>query len=155
MIATPAALSRRITPNSTSISESVRIADGSHRIWMCRAYSIGRDAAGRAVTVSIAVDVTEDRANRDRDVPEQVPARRAAVGPPVPRAEVGQSPRNARVYGREGYQPDDGGQRERQPPGDTCRPRRSRLGRFRVPHRSRLPRRTPKLSGPAPPRQAR
>ncbi|MDE3177066.1 MAG: PAS domain-containing protein [Pseudomonadota bacterium] len=43
----------------------VRTADGSLRTWMCSAYSIGRDAAGLAVNVTIAVDVTEDRANRD------------------------------------------------------------------------------------------
>ena len=36
----------------------VRIADGSRRIWMFRAFSIGRDDAGLAVNVSMAVDVT-------------------------------------------------------------------------------------------------
>ena len=42
---------------------NVRIADGSLRTWMFRAYSIGRDEKGLAVNVSIAVDVTDDRAN--------------------------------------------------------------------------------------------
>ncbi len=43
----------------------VRVADGSKRVWMFRAYSIGRDEAGLAVNVSIAVDVTDERANQN------------------------------------------------------------------------------------------
>ena len=41
---------------------SIRAADGSKRRWNIRAFSIGRDAAGRAVNVTIAVDMTRERA---------------------------------------------------------------------------------------------
>lgn len=58
-----------------------------------------------------------------------------AAGPPVPRAEVGRGPRDARVASPDAYHPDGRGERERQPAGD---PGRLRLGRFRVAHRSRL-----------------
>jgi PAS domain S-box-containing protein len=43
----------------------VRIADGSTRIWLWRAYSIGRDAGGLAVNISMAIDLTEQRASLD------------------------------------------------------------------------------------------
>ena len=43
----------------------VRIADGSFRIWRFKAYSIGRDEQGLAVNVSMAVDVTGERATLD------------------------------------------------------------------------------------------
>jgi PAS domain S-box-containing protein len=43
----------------------VRIADGSSRVWLWRAYSIGRDAEGLAVNISMAIDVTEQRASHD------------------------------------------------------------------------------------------
>jgi len=41
----------------------VRIADGSTRVWQWRAYSIGRDAGGLAVNISIGIDLTEQRAS--------------------------------------------------------------------------------------------
>ena len=40
----------------------VRVADGSYRTWLFKAYSIGCDADGLAVTVSMAMDVTSERA---------------------------------------------------------------------------------------------
>ncbi len=43
----------------------VRIADGSKRFWMFRAYSIGRDRSGLGVNISMAIDVTEQRAAID------------------------------------------------------------------------------------------
>ncbi len=43
----------------------VRTADGSTRIWMFRAFSIGRDERGLAVNVSMAVDVTTERKTLD------------------------------------------------------------------------------------------
>ena len=43
----------------------VRIADGSKRIWLFRAFSIGQDEAGRAINVSMGVDVTEQRQTLD------------------------------------------------------------------------------------------
>jgi PAS domain S-box-containing protein len=39
----------------------VRTADGSIRVWMFRAFSIGRDVSGLAVNVSMAIDVTNER----------------------------------------------------------------------------------------------
>ena len=44
---------------------SVRIADGSKRRWLMRAFSIGRDDKGHAVNVSMGVDVTGERATLD------------------------------------------------------------------------------------------
>ena len=44
---------------------SVRIADGSIRRWLVRAFSIGRDDAGHAVNVSMGLDVTSERATLD------------------------------------------------------------------------------------------
>ncbi|HXT08520.1 MAG TPA: PAS domain-containing protein [Roseiarcus sp.] len=44
---------------------TIRIADGSTRRWLMRAFSIGRDDAGRAVNVSMGVDVTCERATLD------------------------------------------------------------------------------------------
>ena len=44
---------------------AVRIADGSTRRWLVRAFSIGRDDSGHAVNVSMAVDVTGERATHD------------------------------------------------------------------------------------------
>jgi PAS domain S-box-containing protein len=43
----------------------VRIADGSKRIWLFRAYSIGRGADGLGVNISMAIDVTAQRASLD------------------------------------------------------------------------------------------
>ena len=43
----------------------VRIADGSMRVWLWRAYSIGRDANGLAVNISMAIDLTEQRASHE------------------------------------------------------------------------------------------
>ena len=43
----------------------VRIADGSTRVWLWRAYSIGRDANGLAVNISMAIDLTEQRASHE------------------------------------------------------------------------------------------
>jgi PAS domain S-box-containing protein len=43
----------------------IRIADGSKRRWLVRAYSIGRDDAGRSINVSMCVDVTSERATVD------------------------------------------------------------------------------------------
>jgi PAS domain S-box-containing protein len=39
---------------------AIRAADGSKRKWRIRAFSIGRDDAGRAVNVTMAVDVTRE-----------------------------------------------------------------------------------------------
>jgi PAS domain S-box-containing protein len=44
---------------------AVRIADGSTRIWSFSAYSIGRDEAGLAINISMAIDVTAERASRE------------------------------------------------------------------------------------------
>jgi PAS domain S-box-containing protein len=43
----------------------VRVADGSHRVWRFNAYSIGHDDDGLAVNVSMAADVTGERASLD------------------------------------------------------------------------------------------
>jgi PAS domain S-box-containing protein len=43
----------------------IRNADGSSRIWKFRAYSIGRDEGGLAVNISMAVDVTAERASHE------------------------------------------------------------------------------------------
>ena len=43
----------------------VRVADGSTRVWMWRAYAVGRDSEGLAVNISMAIDVTEQRASLD------------------------------------------------------------------------------------------
>ncbi len=42
---------------------AIRIADGSTRVWTFSAYSIGRDDAGRAINISMAIDVTGERAS--------------------------------------------------------------------------------------------
>ena len=44
---------------------SIRIADGSVRRWLVRAFSIGRDASGHSVNVSMGLDVTGERATLD------------------------------------------------------------------------------------------
>jgi PAS domain S-box-containing protein len=44
---------------------SIRIADGSRRRWKIRAFSIGRDGAGLAINVSMAVDMSAERATLD------------------------------------------------------------------------------------------
>jgi signal transduction histidine kinase len=43
----------------------IRVADGSTRRWLMRAFSIGRDDSGRAVNVSMGVDMTGERATLD------------------------------------------------------------------------------------------
>ena len=43
----------------------VRIADGSHRIWRFKAYSVGQDADGLSINVSMAADVTAERETLD------------------------------------------------------------------------------------------
>ncbi len=44
---------------------AIRVADGSKRKWKIRAFSIGRDDSGRAVNVTMALDVTSERATLD------------------------------------------------------------------------------------------